>query len=589
MDDLFAAAGVELPGVKSGDEARVPGKAAPQNNFGAAAGVREQTEVQGVEAKKDESDAAPDSFIAPNGKPMTTAERKVLASPYGFAKYILGLPVYDGLQVQPTVARRCMGPGSVCHYEVEEGTNWQKKVFDLMDPRGARVSLRTANGSGKTSTIVAGLILWHLALFPHSLAISTAGVNRQVRSQLWPELERHASKFPGWEFNRGSLTITAPNGARYVGFTTDDAGKAEGWHGKDGEELVATDVVASLREAHKGPLLIIVDEAKSIDTTIFEAFDRCTYQRILYCSSPGPSEGEFYKSQTNPDYPFAKVVVPARLCPHADHLKNAETIRKRGVDHPLVQSAIFAQFASAGRDYVLNETDLARLTANPARFKPGTRAGFVDFAAGGDENVFAHRNGNKARIAKAWTEVNTMAACAEFVRLFRKEGYTPADAHEIMGDADGLGTPMLDKLAEMGWHLTRVRNGERADNAEDYFNKGTEIWLEAAAKIQRGEVIIEGLDQDDELRAQLLGRKQFMVIGGNRAGAMRVETKQDMQKRGVGSPDRADALLGCMLEPPSSTPESYQERDNSRGLIAEAADDYDDGRDDSIIAGAFCG
>lgn len=532
--------------------------------------------------------ASSDSFKEKKAEPlsgMSAEEKRLLASPYGFAKYFLGLPIYDGKQEVQVPARACRGPNSLVHYEVQEDTDWQKRVLDALDQRGARVSLRTANGSGKTSTILVAAILWHMAVFPNSLVISTAGVDRQVRAQLWPNLRKQAGKLKGWVFHDGSLTIEAPNGARYMGFTTDKPERAEGWHGKDAE------AIGKLAESLTGPLFIIVDEAKGIPVGIFEAFDRCTYQRLLYCSSPGVSDGEFYKSQTNANYPFTRFCIPARLCPHADHAKNAQTIAKRGIDHPLVRSAIFSEFAKNDQAFVLTEEDLNGLVNNPPRFKAGDRAAFCDFAAGGDENVFAVREGNRVKVARAWRDTNTMSACAEFVRLFRAHGFSPETAGEIMADADGLGTPMCDRLGEMGWEVTRCRNGERADNAEDYFNWGTETWLEGAQRIRKGEFILEALDQDDELRAQLLGRKQFVVAAGNKAGAMRVESKQDMQARGVGSPDRADAVLGAMRKAPDSKPRSYLERDTSRGLIEQAMEEsgYDDGRSTDFIAGAFCG
>lgn len=517
-----------------------------------------------------------------HGITLTAAQWREAATPYGFCKHLLRIPVYDGTQPAAVPARRCAAEaGNVVHYTVDEGTDWQRRVFEAMDRRGSRVSLLTANGSGKTSVIATGLILWHLFVFPNSLVISTAGVARQVRSQLWPELERHAHRLPGFEFHHGSLTINnTANGSRYVGFTTDDPGKAEGWHGLDAEAL------KQLTAAHKGPLMILVDEAKSIPVGIFEAFDRCTYQRLLYCSSAGVADGEFWKSQTAPSYPFQRFVIPARLCPHADHAKNAVTIGKRGIDHPLVRSAIFAEFVSDAQGYVLTADDLDRLRDAPPPYKKGERAAFVDFAAGGDENVVALREGNRARIVAAWREKNTMAACAEFIRLFKQLGLEP---EQIMADADGLGTPMLDRLDELGWPLNRCRNGQPAHNKADYFNWGSETWLDGAAKIKRREVILEGIE-DDELRGQLLGRRQAMVASGGRAGVMRVEAKADMAGRGMGSPDRADALLGCLREPPNTTPVRYSgaEHDAERGLIARALDEYDDGRDLGFGAGAQC-
>jgi hypothetical protein len=65
------------------------------------------------------------------------------------------------------------------------------------------------------------------------------------------------------------------------------------------------------------------------------------------------------------------------------------------------------------------------------------------------------------------------------------------------------------------------------------------MWYEGAKKIAQREIV---LPNDDELRAQLLNRKQVSGLRGKLA----VESKADMKARGVGSPDRADAVFGAM-------------------------------------------
>ena len=525
-----------------------------------------------------------------DARPMTARERKILVGPYGFAKYFLNLPLYDGAQACPPEPRRCVLDNGTVAYVVDEKTDWQKRTLDALDPAGARVSLRTANGSGKTSTILVAAILWHMAVFPNSLVISTAGVDRQVRAQLWPNLRKHAAKLKGWVFHDSSLTIEAPNGSRYMGFTTDKPERAEGWHGKDAEADAAARI-RSLAEAHTGPLFIIVDEAKGVPQGIFEAIDRCTFQRLLYCSSPGASDGEFYRSQTSAGYAMTRFVVTAAMCPHADHKKNAETIRKRGLDHPLVRSAIFAEFMTNDQGYVLTQANLDRIMTAPPPFNNGRdKSAFCDFAAGGDENVFADRKGNKAKIVKAWRDTNTMSTVAEFIRLFLANGYTTATAYQIGGDADGLGKPIVDRMAELGWHITPCRNGEVADATVDYYNWGTETWIEGAEQIKRGEVIIEGLEHDEELKAQLTGRKQSVIEGGSKAGGMRVESKKEMRERGVSSPDRADALLACLRKPKSTAPVQAMGSGNAATAEDLYSDDdgSDDGRDYGFLEGARC-
>ena len=90
---------------------------------------------------------------------LTPEQRALVESPYGFAKYILGIPVYDGRRKNlPAAPREVRANGSLL-YTVNENPSWQREVFEAMKDSGARVSLRTANGSGKTSTIITGLTL----------------------------------------------------------------------------------------------------------------------------------------------------------------------------------------------------------------------------------------------------------------------------------------------------------------------------------------------------------------------------------------------------------------------------------------------
>ena len=60
--------------------------------------------------------------------------------------------------------------------------------------------------------------------------------------------------------------------------------------------------------------------------------------------------------------------------------------------------------------------------------------------------------------------------------------------------------------------------------------------------IQNREII---LPDDKDLRAQLLDRKRV----ANAKGKLAVESKRDMKKRNLPSPDEGDAVYGCMMPP----------------------------------------
>lgn len=397
---------------------------------------------------------------------------------------------------------------------------WAQRVYHDMDKRGAVVALKAANGSGKTVRIAAPVALWHAAIFPGSLTIATAGVFRQVKEQLFPAIRAHAHKFQGWEFNE--CEVVTHHGSRILGFSTDEAGKFEGWHNDN--------------------LLLILDEAKSVPDAIFEAVERCQPTRLLLLSSPGGRSGFFFEAFHARRKFFRQHTVTAFDCPHISTAWVAEQVEKYGEDHPLIRSMIYGEFMDGDEDSaVIPVTLLEHCLASPPPFtNNGEVFAFCDFAAGGDENVFAVRRGNRVEIIAAWCEKDTMRAVGRFVQLFR-EHKLPADC--IAGDEGGLGKVMCDALSEAGFYIQRVNNGSTPGNAEAYANRGAEIWYEGRTEIERQRIILPADDRD--LFAQLTTRRGWP----NSKGRLELEHKAAMRARGLRSPDRADAILGAMAKP----------------------------------------
>jgi hypothetical protein len=82
---------------------------------------------------------------------------------------------------------------------------------------------------------------------------------------------------------------------------------------------------------------------------------------------------------------------------------------------------------------------------------------------------------------------------------------------------------------------------EREGDAEnEYANRRAEIWDTAAMAVEQAEVI---LPDDDILTAQLCS---VMRARPDSRGRNLVEGKADMKKRGVESPDRADAVVAVI-------------------------------------------
>lgn len=420
-------------------------------------------------------------------------EARAAAMPDGFATGVLGMNLYPK----------------------------QRDVLRALAPAGSTVSFRSCNEGGKTKRVICAAVLWHLTAFPRGQIISTSGSYRQIKDQLLPALHTYAPRFPQWTFLKTPRIETESINCFWEGFSTNDAGKFEGHHADE-----------------DAPLLIIVDEAKTVKDDIFQAIERCKPTRLLIASSPGYAEGEFYRSHTTKAKFYKTFVQRAVDCPHWKPEDIAKLMDKWGAEHPLFKSMVMAEFMESIADAVLDLKALEDLMADPPNEKKGERKAFADFAWGGDgdENVLALRDGNVITLEECFRADNLHAICGRFIAAFSRLGLK---AQQIDGDEGSAGKMIIDQLKAMGWPINRVNNQEAPRYSDHYANLAAEMWHEGAMQIARREIV---LPDDDDLRGQMLDRKRIPHAKGKLA----VESKRDMKKRNVPSPDRADAVFGAM-------------------------------------------
>ena len=421
---------------------------------------------------------------------MSRGSVKGAYSPAEFAVRVLGLHPYD----------------------------WQGKTMEAV-ASGRPCSLVAANGSGKTAMVVAVLVIWFLYKYPRGQVIFTSGSFRQIKKQLWPAIRRFSGKFPEWRFM--SEELRTPEGGFAIGYSADNAGNVEGWHPK--------------REDKTDPVFIIIDEAKSVPNEVFEAFDRCTRICELWVSSPGMPRGQFYESHTKNSSLYWTTKVTSHDCPHIDPEIRERDKVKYGIDSPLYRSKHLAEFTEAIGNLILGVEELLNAIENqPIECGDGEVVAFCDFAAGGDENVLAVRRGNKVRIIDAWIDKDPIQAIRRFDYLFHKESLSSG---QIWGDSDGLNKVFISALKECGWRINPYFGSASAINRKEYVSLNSEMWHLGVQEIKNKRINLGKLDPTSF--DQLTNRRWEW---GDR-GRLKVESKDKLKK----SPDRADAILGCIM------------------------------------------
>ncbi len=403
---------------------------------------------------------------------------------------------------------------------------WQIRVLDAMSLEGARVAVRTCNESGKTSTLMVALILWHMETQKDSLTVTTSGSYRQLKEQLHPHLVRCSKLLdPGWEFGDGWGRFAGLN-SRLVSFSASDPGKAEGWHAPVGSKL-----------------LIIMDEAKTLPQSIYDAFERAHATRWICLSSPGSAHGPFYDLFHKYSKRWQGFRVPASDCPHlwSDPVKRADLEHQiHNLRPELVQSMIYADFVSAGQGHLFDMVCVdAAMHGDVAHVGRGqyAHAGF-DNSGGGDEQVLAVSDGNRAWFE--WTgflkdELDQAVVLKDHLALC---GIVPSACYS---DDGGIGQAVNNHIDHLyaagvsdGVEVVSVRrfdfNGRPRD-PKMFANMRAEGYFNLSKLIRQGRVI---LPDDDTLREELA----FIKYDADSSPLQLVDKKKFPR-----SPNRADALM----------------------------------------------
>ena len=429
---------------------------------------------------------------------------------------------------------------------------WQKQCYLSMKRFNVIVCHRRG---GKT--VLAIMLLVSKALRASTQAPRFAYIapeKAQAKRVAWDMLKRYATVVPGTKVSEVELWVEFPNGARINVDGADDPDRMRGIY-LDGCVL---DEVADMKPIVWGE---VVRPALS---------DRKGW--VLFIGTPKGLNllSELYAAaQDKPDWFCARYTINDTQAIDASEIERA----RRDMTIAQFSQEFLCDF-NAGDDDVLISADLIDQACQrePMATVADQLVMGVDISRfGNDETVWAFRRGRDARtlplIAKRGLDVMTTGSMT--VELAIRYG-----VDQIFMDEGGVGGGAIDRVRSLGVACIGVNNGGTADGMCEGIlvaNKGAECWVKAREWLKDNGALIA----DQELRFQL-GSRRF---GYNSNNEIVLERKQDMKKRGIPSPDRADAFCLTFAHPVAMKPVDVDMDLRSyvrRGSVQHnAAGDYD--------------
>lgn len=171
----------------------------------------------------------------------------------------------------------------------------------------------------------------------------------------------------------------------------------------------------------------------------------------------------------------------------------------------------------------------------------------VDVARfGDDKSVIYPRRGRDAKTMtiQVYSKLDTMQFAGKVAAAIDR--YKPDG---VFVDEGGIGGGVIDRLGQLGYEVIGINFGGtsdfKVDGSPKTANKRSEMWSNMREMLKSG----MSIPKDDDLETELTGP----LYTYDKDNAILLEKKADMKKRGMKSPDIADALALTYAYPVVST------------------------------------
>ena len=407
---------------------------------------------------------------------------------------------------------------------------YQAEFLEAIASGERKISIRSGHGTGK-STAASWAMLWFFLMRTPSKVVVTAPTSSQLFDALFAELKRWINELPPAFHQAINVKsdrvehVEAPS-EMFISARTSRAETPE-----------------ALAGVHSEHVMLVVDEASGVPEQVFEAAagSMSGHSAVtIMLSNPTRSSGTFYESQTRlsgswwtrrwscVDSPLVSDEFVEEMRQRYGEESNAFRIRVLG-EFPLADDDTIIPFhlveSATHRDVEISDDTKAVWGLDVARF-------------GTDCTALCKRQGPIVTEIRSWRGLDLMQTVGRVVAEY--EALSPSmRPREILVDSIGLGSGVVDRLRELDLPVRGINVAESPSMKETYMNLRSELWFKAKAWLEDRSC---KLPPNDQLIAELTSIRYSFTSSGK----MKAESKDEMRRRGLSSPDLADAFCLTM-------------------------------------------
>lgn len=406
--------------------------------------------------------------------------------------------------------------------------DWQRQVLNWIAKGERRISIRSGHGVGK-STGASWAILWHILLrFPQKTVV-TAPTSSQLYDALFAELKRWIRELPAplqnlLDVKGDRVSLKGAPNESFVSARTSRAEQPE-----------------ALQGVHSDHVLLIVDEASGVPEAVFEAAAGSMsgeHATTLLLGNPVRGSGFFYNTHHSMSGSWKTLRVSCVDSPRVSDAYVEEMAARYGEDSNAFRVRVLGEFPISDDDTIISLELVEAATNRDVAVAPTAPIIWgVDVARfGSDKSALAKRQANVLlEPIQTWKGLDTMQLTG--VVKAEWDALSPHERPvEILVDSIGLGAGVVDRLRELGLPARGINVSESPAMGQTYANLRAELWYKARSWFSTRD---SRIPNDDQLKGELVSPRYRFTSNGK----IQVESKEEMKKRGLSSPDRADAFV----------------------------------------------
>jgi phage terminase large subunit len=390
-----------------------------------------------------------------------------------------------------------------------------------------RYQFRSGHGVGKSTTASWAMLWFLLTRYPVKVVV-TAPTSAQLYDALFAELKRWVKELPQpiqdlLDVKQERIELKASATEAFISARTSRAEQPE-----------------ALQGVHSDNVMLVADEASGVPEAVFEAAAGSMSGHnalTILLGNPVRSSGFFFDTHNRlKDEWWTKRVscIDSKRVSkeYVDDMKS-----RYGEESNAFRIRVLGEFPKSDDDTIIPMDLLESAKHRDTRaYEDAPIIWGLDVARfGSDSSVLCKRQSNVVHTLERWRNLDLMQLTGAVVAQYEACDHKNRPA-EILVDSIGLGAGVVDRLRELKLPARGINVSESPAMGGTYLNLRAELWHKAKAWLEKRDCKIPNNED-------LIGELATVRYTFTSNGKIKIESKDDIRRRGLKSPDMADAFV----------------------------------------------